>query len=232
MRIKMLIFTCVTFVIGFMVAVQHQSFNEPPQRDTRNMADLRQALMSEKERQQELNEEIHRQSNILYQLDENEDVEEVMEDVFHDLQMKAGLTEVSGSGIVIEVNVFFDESYSGGGIRSVPPYLLRLLINELNIQGAEHIAIGSERIVSTTAIREANGRTLINGNWMTSFPLEIKVITDDPESMHHAIMSSQSREIFSYENLDFSVEAADDLTLPAYDHTYRVRYMEPVLEDS
>ncbi|MCE7794696.1 DUF881 domain-containing protein [Salipaludibacillus sp. CUR1] len=227
-----IIFACVTLIIGYMAAVQFQSHAEPETRDTRNMADLRQALMAEKERQQELNEEISRQQEILNQLEETEDVEDVMADVIENLQEQAGLTEVTGEGLIIQIDLEFDHNYTGGAISSIPPYLLRLLINDLNIQGAEHIAIGNERIVSTTAIREANGRTLVNGNWLSYFPVEVKVISNDPESLHYAIMSSQSREMFIYENMNFSSNPVDSLTLPAFDKNYRTRFMEPVQEGS
>ncbi|WP_416151038.1 DUF881 domain-containing protein [Salipaludibacillus sp. HK11] len=232
MKGSMIIFACLTTIIAFIIAVQFQSLSDPNSRDTRNMGELRQALISEKETRQQLHEELDRQIEILNQLDETEEVEEVMGEVMEKLQEQAGLTEVSGPGIIIEVNVVFDQHYTGGGINSVPAYLLRLLVNELNIQGAEHIAIGNQRIVATTAIREANGRTLVNGNWLSYFPLEIKVIADDPESIHHAMMSSQSSELFSYEYLGFSSTPMDNVTIPAIDKNYRVRFMEPVLEGS
>ncbi len=219
-------------MIGLLIAVLFQSNSEPDSRDTRNIGELRQALISERETQQTLNEELNRQMEILYQLEQTEDVELVMGDVMEDLQEQAGLTEVTGSGLLIEIDIVFDENYTGGGIKSVPPYLLRLLINELNIQGAQHIAIGNQRIVSTTAIREANGRTLVNGNWLSQFPIEIKVIADDPESIHHAMMSSQASDLFNYDNFRFSSTPIDNLTLPSFDKNYRVRFMEPVQEDS
>lgn len=215
-----------------MVAVQFQSVNEPDTRDGRNMAELRQDLVSEKEQQKELNKELEKQREVLYQLEQTEDVEEVMGDVITELQEEAGLTEVSGPGIILEVNVAFDEDYEGGAIRSIPPYLMRLLINELNIQGANHIAIDEKRYVTTTSIREVNGRTLVNGSWLSHFPLEIKVIADDPESLHHAMMSSQSRELFSYENLSLISTPVSQVDLPAYEKNYRVRFMEPVQEES
>ncbi|MGJ9381323.1 DUF881 domain-containing protein [Salipaludibacillus sp. CF4.18] len=232
MNNRMTIFACVTIIIGFMVAVQFQAVSEPENREGRNMAELRQDLVAEKEKQQRLNEELERQREILYQLEQTEDVEEVMGDVITELQEQAGLTEVSGPGIILKIDVAFDVDYEGGAIRSVPPYLVRLLINELNIQGATHIAIDMQRYVATTAIREANGRTLVNGSWLSHFPLEIKVVTDDPESMHHAMMSSQSRELFSYENLSLVSTPVNQVELPAYEKDYRVRFMEPVQEGS
>jgi uncharacterized protein YlxW (UPF0749 family) len=232
MKIRMILFTFVSTMIGLFVAIQVQSNNEPDSRDTRNMGELRQALISQKETQQKLNDELDRQMDILYQLEQTEDIELVMEDVMGDLEEDAGLTEVSGSGLLIELNIVFDEFYTGGGIQSVPPYLLRLLINELNIQGAKHISIGNQRIVATTAIREVNGRTLINGNWLSGFPIEIKVIVDNPESLYHAMMSSQASDLFAYENFQFSASPLDEVRLPAYEKNYRVRFMEPVQEGS
>ncbi|WP_179298820.1 DUF881 domain-containing protein [Evansella halocellulosilytica] len=232
MKDRMITFTIVTMIIGFMVAIQFQITKEPEVRDTRNVNELRQALTVEKERQKELNEEIDRQIELLNELEQSENVEDVISDVIEELSESAGLTEKSGAGVVIEISPHFDENYSGGAIRSVPPHLLRMLINELNINGAEEIAIGHQRIVSNSAIREANGVTLVNGSRMTQFPLKVRVITDDPEQLHHAIMSSQSKEYFSYDNFNIESQPINYLTIPAYERTYRVRYMTPVKEDS
>ncbi|MBU9712426.1 DUF881 domain-containing protein [Evansella tamaricis] len=232
MKDRMIIFTCVTTIIGFMIAVQFQTTKEPEIRDTRNLLELRQDLTSEKERQAELNLEIEKQMELLFQLQQTEDVEEVMTNAISELRERAGLTEVSGQGIVIEVTPIFDENYSSGPIRSVPAYLVRMLINELNINGAKEIAVGNQRIVSTTPIREANGVTLINSSRMAQFPLEIKVISDDPEGLHHAMMSSRSKEFFAYENLSLESTPINYVKLPSYDKALRVRYMETVKEES
>ncbi|MBU9720437.1 MULTISPECIES: DUF881 domain-containing protein [Bacillaceae] len=225
------IFTIVTFIIGFMIAVQFQTTNEP-ERDTRSLFELRQALTTEKERQAELNREIDRQLELLYQLQQTEDVEDVMLDAIEELREQAGLTEMGGPGIIIEVKPIFDESYEGGAIRTVPPYLLRMLLNELNMSGAIEVAVGNERIITTTPIREVNGVTLINGSRMTQFPLTIKVLTNAPEDLHHAVMASQSREFFSYENFNLEVTPINYVKLPPYGNTLRVRYMNPIKEDS
>lgn len=232
MKNHMIIFACVTTIIGFMVAVQFQSTKEPEMRDTRNVLELRQTLTAEKDRQKELNEEIDRQLQLLYQLQQTENVEEVMVMTIEDLRERAGLTEVSGAGLILEISPVFDENYTGGAIRSVPPYLIRMLINDLNINGANEIAIAHQRIISTTAIREANGVTLINSSRVSQFPLKIRALTDDPEALHHAIMSSQSKEFFSYENLSIESQPINYVELPAYDKPLRVRHMDLIKEDS
>ncbi|UCZ51821.1 DUF881 domain-containing protein [Bacillus shivajii] len=232
MKDRMIIFTFVTLIIGFMIAIQFQTTKDTEVRDTRSIHELRQALTIEKERQKELNEEIEKHIELLNELEQSEDVEGVILEVINELEEVAGLTEASGPGVIIDISPQFDESYSGGGIRSVPPHLLRMLVNELNINGAKEIAIGHQRIVSNSAIREANGVTLVNSSRMTQFPLKVRVISDDPERLHHAIMSSQSIEFFSYENFRIESQPINHVTLPAYERSYRVRYMSPIKEDS
>ncbi|MDG5788283.1 DUF881 domain-containing protein [Evansella sp. AB-P1] len=231
MKDRMIVFTCITTIIGFMIAIQFQTTKEPDVRDTRNIHELRQALTVEKERQKELNEEMDKQIEMLYQLQQTENVESVIVDAIDELRERAGLTPISGQGVLIEITPVYQDEF-GGYIHSVPPYLLRLLINELNFNGAKEIAVGNQRIVSTTPIREANGVTLINSNRVTQFPLKVKVLSDDPEGLHHAIMSSISREYFLYENLEINSTPINYVSLPAYEKTYRVRHMEVIKEES
>ncbi|MFA9557368.1 DUF881 domain-containing protein [Evansella sp. AB-rgal1] len=231
MKDKMIIFTCVTTIIGFMIAIQFQTTNEPEYRDTRNIHELRQALAMEKDRQKQLNVEMEKQIDLLYQLQQTEDVESVMGDTIDELRERAGLTEINGQGVIIDISLVFDEDYLGGPIRSIPPYLLRMLVNELNINGAKEIAIGHQRLISTSSIREANGVTLINSARVTQFPLRVRVLSDDPESLHHAIMSSQSREFFSYENFSINSTPINYVSLPAFEKPVRVRHMEIIKEE-
>ncbi|RNA69685.1 DUF881 domain-containing protein [Alteribacter keqinensis] len=232
MKDRMMIFTVITTIIGFMVAVQFQTTKEPDVRDTRTVMELRQELTAEKEKQQELIEELATQEEMLEQLQNTGNVENVIEEAINGLKARAGLTEVSGEGVLIEIRPYFDENYQGGAIRTVPAHLVRMLINELNIYGAKDIAVGSQRIVSTTPIREVQGVTLINSRRMTTFPLQVRVLTDDPEQLHHYMMTSEVKEYLQYENLEFTSAPMTDITVPAYDQSMRVRYMAPVKEES
>ncbi|WP_261179298.1 hypothetical protein [Anaerobacillus sp. CMMVII] len=60
MKDRMIIFAIVTTIIGFMVAIQFKTTKEPVIRDTRDILQLQQDLRIEKERQQELNQEIEK----------------------------------------------------------------------------------------------------------------------------------------------------------------------------
>ncbi|QKS71520.1 DUF881 domain-containing protein [Paenalkalicoccus suaedae] len=231
MKKAVFVFTCVTFVIGFMIAVQFQSVGETASNGERNAVEIRQALLSQQERQQQLREDIRTQRELLAQYEDMENIEGTMTEILTALEEEAGLTEVSGPGVVVTVDIALSLDYDGGGISTVPAYLLRMLLNDINTIGAAHISVGAERLVSTTAIREANGRTLVNGKWLPYFPLEIHVITDNPEALHFALMSAESRELFLLENLTFHSEPVEELTVPAFDSSHRVRYMETVEEE-
>lgn len=226
---RRIVFAIITTVIGFMLAIQFQTTQEPVVRDTRDILELRQALKVEKERQLELNNEIKKYQTLLNQYEDSL-VESVMEEAIDRLREDVGLTEVTGPGIILEVKPFFNDSTTRNSYYSVSPELLRRLINELNIYNAKEIAIGNQRIITTSAIRDVNGITHINARRIPPLPLKIMVLTDDPEKLHHEMVVSQSVEYFAIENFSLTSTPVNEMTLPAYEQTLRVRYMEQVKE--
>lgn len=227
---RMMIFAIVTTIIGFMVAIQFSTTSEPVIRDTRDILQLRQELRVEKERQQELNHEIDKQLSLINQLQEEDNIEDVMIKAVNDLKEQAGLTPISGEGIIIEIKpLYTDYGYIP---ETVPPHLLRILINELNIYNAKDIAIGEQRIISTSAIREVNGQTHVNARRIPKLPLKIKVLASDAEKLHHEMIVSESVEYFAIENLSLTSTPINFVVLPAYEQSLRVRYLEPIKEES
>jgi uncharacterized protein YlxW (UPF0749 family) len=227
---RMTIFAIVTTIIGFMIAIQFQTTNEPVIRDTRDILQLRQDLRIEKERQQELNQEIDRRLSLLNQLQEKDNIEDAMAEAINDLKERAGLTPVSGEGIIIEINPLYTDY--GNIPEMVPPHLLRILVNELNIYSASDIAIGDQRIISTSAIRDVNSVTHVNARRISKLPLKVKVLASDAQKLHHEMIVSQSVEYFAIENLSLTSTPINFVTLPAYEQPLRVRYLQPVKEES
>ncbi|QOY38659.2 DUF881 domain-containing protein [Anaerobacillus isosaccharinicus] len=230
MKDRMIIFAIVTTIIGFMIAIQFKTTKEPVVRDTRDILQLRQDLRVEKERQQELNQEIEKQFLLLSQLQEQENIEDVMIDALNDLKERSGLTPVSGEGIILEIKPMYTDY--GFIPQTVPPHLLRILINELNIYNARDIAIGNQRIISTSAIRDVNGVTHVNARRIPNLPLRVKVLANDAEKLHHEMIVSQSVEYFAIENLSLTSTPINFTTLPGYDQSLRVRYLQPIKEES
>lgn len=226
----MIIFSIVTTIIGFMIAIQFKTTQEPVVRDTRDILQLRQDLRVEKERQQELNQEIEKQFLLLSQLQDQENIEDVMIEALNDLKERSGLTPVSGEGIILEIKPMYTDF--GYIPQTVPPHLLRILINELNIYNARDIAIGNQRIISTSAIRDVNGITHVNARRLPNLPLRVKVLANDAEKLHHEMIVSQSVEYFAIENLSLTSTPINFTTLPGYDQSLRVRYLQPIKEES
>lgn len=232
MRDRVIIFTIITIIIGFMLSIQFQTTKEPNVRDTRDILQLRQDLRVEKERQQQLNLEIEKQLTLLNQLKKEENIEDVMVEALEDLRAQAGLKEVSGEGIIIEISPMFSDFTFGSETQSVPPHLLRFLLNELNIHGAKEVVIGNQRITSVSAIREVTGITQVNARRVTGLPLQIKVLSDDAQKLHHEMIVSQSVEYFAIENLELKSTPVNHITLPPYDQVIRVRHLQPIKEES
>jgi uncharacterized protein YlxW (UPF0749 family) len=232
---RQFMFAAIALIIGGMLAIQFETTNNPIVRDTRDLWDLRADLEKEKQRQQELNEELERYSELLYNYKAEGKDEKIgaMEKAIGDLKKQAGLTPVSGQGIVMTIEPFNDELI--GVDRPLPqlyPDMLRTLVNELNRYDAKEISIGGQRIVSKTPIREVNGSIYINNEPITSFPIEIKVLAKNNEKLNQKIIASQAVEEFIRE--DFLVESnpVQKVVLPAYEEPVRVKFMKPAKEET
>ncbi|WP_100404559.1 DUF881 domain-containing protein [Bacillus solitudinis] len=230
------IFTFITLIIGFMLAIQFKTTHDPIVRDTRDIRELRKELIQEQGRRQQLNAEIEKNRSLLFQYEtslenRNDDISEVLDEQINILLEEAGLTEKKGNGIIITIDSIFSDFYFQESRKTPQPQLFRYLINELNIYGAKEIAVENERIISTSAFRNVNGITHLNTRRIPPLPLEIKVITDQQERLHNHMVVSESIEFFELEGYSFEVKMVDELVLPAYDRTPRVRYMEEVKED-
>lgn len=230
------VFTAVTLIIGFMLAVLFQSKQEPVVRDTRDIRELREELKIEQEKHQQLMKEIDEISSLIYQYEksmesEEENVENVLREQIEKLKEQAGLTEVTGEGIILTIDSL-NKEYHGFERKTVSPKLLRYLVNELNIYQAKGIAIGNERIIATSAFRDVQGMTFVNGRRIPPLPLQIKVLADDAQKLHNEMTVSEIVELFELENLQITSMPVDELTLPSYEQPILIRFMEQVKEGS
>ncbi len=218
-----------------MLAIQFQSTQEPVIRDTRDIRELRRELQAEQERRQQLNSEINKAQALLLQYERSvenreEDLIDVLTQQVEELRIDAGLEQLSGEGLIITIDSLYHDQFFGQSKRSPPSEVMRYLVNELNIYGAEEIAVGNERIISTSAFRDVNEITYLNNRRLPPLPLQVKVLSDKYESLHNHMVVSASLEYLEIRGFSLSVEMVDEVEIPAYDQTRRVRYMEEVKE--
>ncbi|MGG3842460.1 DUF881 domain-containing protein [Anoxybacillus kestanbolensis] len=217
-----------------MLAVQFQTSHEPTVRDTRDIWEIRQELKKEQELHEQLLTEIRKYEETLekYEQQREESKGAILRQTVEELKKEAGLTEVVGEGVVLYVEQMYDESYVGPVTDTVSADLLRRLINELNMYGAEHISIADQRIVNTTVIRDINGVTKVDAHPLRFFPIEVKVIAADAEKLYNRLKASTIADDFALENLQLTIsEPQQRVVIPPYDGTVRVEQMEAVEDD-
>ncbi|MEH7093172.1 DUF881 domain-containing protein [Neobacillus vireti] len=230
-------FTLVATLVGFMIAIQFQTVKKPVERDTRDIWQLREALLKEKALQSNLLSEIRSNDEKLsaYESKRKQSKEQALNDTLHELKGEAGLTEITGPGISLMIEPVMEDVRLGAPVKdSVSPELLKRLLNELNMYEAKYVAIDGQRIINTTVIRDINGETKIDGHTIKGLPIEINIGVDDmntAENLSNRMKVSKARDEFFTESLRLEVSASKpDITIPAYDNSIRVKYMEPIKE--
>ena len=96
---KNISFIVISAVVGFMIAIQFQTVKKPVERDTRDIWQLREALLKEKELQSSLLTEIRsiEEKLLAYDSERKQSKEQALRDTLEELKVEAGLTEVTGS---------------------------------------------------------------------------------------------------------------------------------------
>jgi uncharacterized protein YlxW (UPF0749 family) len=228
---KQVQFTFITVVIGFMVAVMFQTTKQPVVRDTRDMWQLRADLKREQQLQATILREIRTYEEQLrnYEVEQNNSKKEALQQTLVKLKREAGLTEIKGPGLVLTVEPLFDQSLIGQEVKGVSPELLKRLINELNSYEAQNVAVANQRIITTSVIRDINGRTKVNDYWLTQLPFKIAVIAKDAEKLYNRMQVSNAPDEFAVENLKLTIsQPLDEVTVPAYNDAVRVKNISPV----
>lgn len=144
---------------------------------------------------------------------ENSSNEEIIESLEAEnalLRRQAGLTEVTGEGIVITLN------YASAGDIARSANLLLSLINELKASDAQEIAINGERLHAMSEVRAVNDYLVVNG---TAFyaPITISVIGDAKNLIASIEMSgieAQFNNFFALTGGEFNLEYRE-VTVPA-----------------
>lgn len=215
-----------------MLAVQFQTIHHPEKRDKRSVWDLREELEKEKQKQVQLNTEISQYEILLNEYQRNSVKERLlaMQEARDKLKTQAGLTAISGRGIVLTIEPLFNEKLLGQEPPKLTVELLGRLLNQLNMFGVEHILIGEQRMTPQTAIREVNGEIYVNNRPLSDLPLEIKVISRDASKLYDQFKVSKLKDEFANENLSITAEIKNKIEMEPFDRDIRVKYMEPFKE--
>ena len=228
----------IAAVVGFMIAVQFQTMKKPVEKDTRDIWQLREALLKEKELQSNLLKEIRSNDEKIasYESKKKQSKEETLRNTLQELKVEAGMTDVTGPGITLKIEPIYENIKLGDPASKVlSADLLKKLLNELNMYEAKYVSIDGQRVINTTVIRDINGETKIDGHALKSFPIEVRVAADNmkiAEKLYNRMQGSKSAEEFFIDNLRLTISPPEaNISVPAYENPLHIRNMEPVKTD-
>lgn len=149
-------------------------------------------------------------------------------------RLAAGLTAVSGPGVVVEIS---DSN------RVVPPgenpasYIvlvddLRDIVTALWASGAEAIEIDGERLVASSSIYGVGASVLVNTSFLSP-PFRIEAVGGDgllERFQSDPAFTGRVAQRIEFFGLEYAAAASDGLELPAFVGTTRFRWGVPVVE--
>lgn len=224
-------FTLIMLIIGVMAAVQYKSLQNPEVTDTRDEWQLKESLKAEQQIQIELLKEIRKYEGQLNGYEEKREgsKEDALQNTLEELRQKAGLTDVTGSGVILQFGPLFDNIGEGEEVPILSPQLLQRLVNELHTYGATAVQIDDQRVVATTPIRDVNGKVSVNGVVLPPLPLEVKVIAKDAQELYDRMKVSSVFDHFAIDNIELIMsKPEDEITIGRYKGAIDTEHMEAI----
>ncbi len=142
-------------------------------------------------------------------------------------QTLLGLTDVSGQGIII--NLDENRDINSQEVVNINGYLvheedLLYIVNELFNSGADAVSINDQRIVNTTSILCDGNIIRINGE-MVGVPITIKAI-GYPERMDYALTRPGGYlETMANDGIKVTVEKSENINIPKFNGVYDYNYL-------
>lgn len=148
-----------------------------------------------------------------------------------ELRARAGLTPVTGDGVVVQLDDARSVSVSSKDVDKAICHATDLtdIVNTAWKGGAQAVAVNDERVVSSSSVYCVGSTIMVNGTLMSP-PFNIAVIGpqngllgafDDPGQLQDI---KQRRDV---QGLGFRVSRASAIHVPAYSGALNVRYARP-----
>ena len=192
--------------------------------ETMQEDELRNEILNLKEKNDELQAKISDNEEKIKEYDEtlnnSQKAEELLNSELKEYEEKIGLTDVTGSGVVITLTDTSDQSYSYSNLVDY--------INELRYAGATAISINDYRVISTTEIVEISKKyILLNTDQRVSSPYVIKAIGDKDKILEVFNLKDEGYiDLYRDAGYTVSIEGRDDITVKKYDKEIKFEYIE------
>lgn len=203
-------------LLGVLMAIQFKSVNSAQNQQllqNKRLEELQAEVIARQKTNRELSDMYNKLKDAVAALENqmatNDDTLQRVLEEKRFAETFAGLTEVSGTGILVTV-----EGLAGGEtlVRDVD---LQMVVNELRAAGAQAIAINDERMVAMSEIRQGGVYIVINGR---PFPVDgsftIKAIALKQDLERALTMISGVADSLRFYNLNVVITKADRVVIP------------------
>ncbi len=231
--ISILIFLLVFFFTWQLKGVQKNS--EIRDREKLDRETLEKYYVDQVKQNEKLKLEIESQAETIAdfrsQAAQGDDYAAVIDKKLSQAELYAGLTKVSGEGVVVTLNdaVVTEEMresglYNNYGI--VHDTNIQTFINELKAGGAEALSVNGLRIVAMSEIRCVGPTIMVNGERVAA-PFEIKAI-GDADSLESALRfpGGAAEDAIKYYGISVTIQKSDKVTIEKYIGSTQLKYAE------
>ncbi len=212
--LRNLAFGFVCLLLGILVAIQLKSVNSTENQlllqNTRT-EELRDELIALQNSNRDLTTRYSDLKDYVAQLESqtastDENLKAILEEK-RKAEIYAGLTDVSGPGIIVTLSAGTDSS-----IRDLD---VRLVVNELRAAGAQAICVNEERMVAMSEIRLGGQYIVINGKpFPSNQPFVIRAITRPDDAERALTMLNGVADNLKFYSIDTKIEKLDKVSIP------------------
>ncbi|PIC65707.1 hypothetical protein CSV79_01120 [Sporosarcina sp. P13] len=225
-------FTLILCIVGFVLALQYNSLNTEPARDTRDLWAIRKELSKEKKIHSELLEEIREVDQTLssYTALTNESTEEVLQHTLDKLYTQAGFMPTTGPGFVIEVAPSPESIAFGYELKPVSTELLSWFINVVNQHQGNELEIDGKRFTTLSWIRDINGKLTVSGEVVSTPPFKIKIVSatlEDSVKLYNHLLSTTIQDEFYLDDFILTIsKPTENVALQGWTGGFENRYLK------
>ncbi|MBR5279659.1 MAG: DUF881 domain-containing protein [Clostridia bacterium] len=208
--------TLLCVVIGIVAAMQYRAIvsKEGSDQSTLNqIADLRATILNLNATLETVEMEKDELQDRLNRIEQSshDELLKALQTELDNVKLFAGLTEVKGRGVYVQINV--GTRTNTGSLQN----RLLLLINELRASGAQAISINGKRIVAMSEIRVVDGNYISVHAEQLVAPYEIYAIGDPSDLLNGITMNGNGlvHQINDLTDTSCIWRAAEDIVIPA-----------------
>ena len=221
-----LVFGIISIFLVSSMSIQFKTINQTDitSLETMQEEELRGEILELKEKSEEIQTKISENEKKINEykqtLDNNQKATELLNEEIKEYEEKIGLTDITGSGVIITLTDSNMRSYNYSNLVD--------FINELKYAGATAISINDHRIVSTTEIVEISKKyILLNGDQRISSPYIIKAIGDKEKILEVFNLKEEGYiDLYKNEGYDIKIEGNDNITVHKYNKEINFEYIE------